>query len=129
MNSKRFWPYARRGLLIGMAIQILLLWIDTADHRIATEITLWLAASVIYGVSCVLFDLERLSLLAATVIHCLLCYGITVTVCLVLGYGETWGQCALECLPLFLILYVLILVGTSISIRIQMKKINKKLQS
>ena len=68
MKLKYLWPYARTGLLIGMAIQLAMLWIDPADHRIATEMTVWLIASVIYGVSSMLFSVERLSLLAATVL-------------------------------------------------------------
>ena len=59
MKLKYLWPYARTGLLIGMAIQLAMLWIDPADHRIATEMTVWLIASVIYGVSSMLFSVER----------------------------------------------------------------------
>ncbi len=128
MKLKYLWPYARTGLLIGMAILLAMQWIDPADHRIATEMTVWLIASVIYGVSSMLFSVERLSLLAATVLHFLLAYVVTVLCCFYLGYGATLTQAALDCLPLFVILYALIYVGTSISIRIQMKRINQKLQ-
>ena len=128
MKLKYLWPYARTGLLIGMAILLAMLWIDPADHRIATEMTVWLIASVIYGVSTMLFNVERLSLLAATVLHFLLEYVVTVLCCLYLGYGATLEEAALGCLPLFVILYVLIYVGSFISIRIQMKRINRKLQ-
>lgn len=128
MNLKHLWPYARRGLLIGMAILLAMQWIDPADHRIATEMTVWLIASVIYGVSTMLFNVERLSLLAATVLHFLLEYVVTVLCCLYLGYGATLEEAALGCLPLFVVLYVLIYVGSFISIRIQMKRINQKLQ-
>lgn len=128
MKLKDLWPYARTGLLIGMAILLAMQWIDPADHRIATEMTVWLLASVIYGVSTMLFNVERLSLLAATVLHFLLEYVVTVLCCLYLGYGATLEEAALGCLPLFVVLYVLIYVGSFISIRIQMKRINQKLQ-
>ena len=36
MKLKYLWPYARTGLLIGMAILLAMQWIDPADHRIAT---------------------------------------------------------------------------------------------
>ena len=68
------------------------------------------------------------ALLAATALHFLLSYAVTVAACLVLGYGETLLACALGCLPLFLVLYVLIYLGITIAVRIQMKKINEKLQ-
>ena len=128
MKFKAIWPYARTGLLVGMSVLLLMQWIDPADRAIAREMTVWLIASVIYGVSSMLFNVERLSLLAATVLHFLLGYVVTVLCCFYLGYGATLTQAALDCLPLFVILYALIYVGTSISIRIQMKRINQKLQ-
>ena len=116
MKLKYLWPYARTGLLIGMAIQLAMLWIDPADHRIATEMTVWLIASVIYGVSSMLFSVGRLSLLAATVLHFLLAFVVTVLCFFFLGYGATLTKEALDFLPLFVIRYTLLLFGTSLSI-------------
>lgn len=128
MNWKNLWPRARAGLLIGILVQLILLWTMLGTYGSALEITVWMAASAIYGVSSGLFDWERLSLLGATVLHFVLSYAVTVGACLLLGYGKTLAQCALQCLPLFLILYVLIYLGITLMIRAEMKKINEKLQ-
>lgn len=128
MNWKNLWTRARTGLLVGMLVQLILLWSMRDTYGSALEITVWMGASVIYGVASGLFAWERLSLLGATALHFLLSYAVTVTACLVLGYGKTLWACALSCLPLFLILYVLIYLGIAIAVRVQMKKINEKLQ-
>lgn len=128
MNWKQVWIRARTGLLVGMLVQLILLWSMQDTYGSALEITIWMGASVIYGVASGLFDWERLSLLGATALHFLLSYAVTVTACLVLGYGKTLGACALGCLPLFVILYALIYLGITIAMRVQMKKINEKLQ-
>lgn len=128
MNWKNLWPRARTGLLIGMLVQLCLLWSMQDTYGSALEITVWMAASMIYGVSSALFDWERLSVLGATGLHFVLSYAVTVTVCWLLGYGQTLGESALLCLPLFLILYVLIYLGITLTIHVQMKKVNEKLQ-
>ena len=128
MKFKAIWPYARTGLLVGMGVLLLMQWIDPADRAIAREMTVWLVASVIYGVASMLFQVERLSLLGATALHFLLSYSVTVLSCFYLGYGATLSEAALNCLPLFVLLYVLIYVGIAVTIRIQMKRVNQKLQ-
>src|SRR5699024_12677360 len=104
MKLKYLWPYARTGLLIGMAILLAMLWIDPADHRIATEMTVWLIASVIYGVSSMLFSVERLSLLAASVLHFLLASVVMVMGFFYLGYGVNPTPVARDLVALFLVL-------------------------
>lgn len=128
MNWKNLWPRARTGLLVGMLVQLVLLWTMLGHYGSALEITVWMAASLVYGVSSAIFDWERLSLLGATGIHFVLSYAVTVTACRLLSYGKTLGACALHCLPLFLILYILIYLGITLMIHVQMKKINDKLQ-
>ena len=128
MNWKNLWSRIRTGLLNGMLVQLFLLWTMLGTYGSALEITVWMAASAIYGVSSGIFDWERLSLLGATVLHFFLSYLVTVGACWFLGYGKTLAECALHCLPLFLILYILIYLGIVLVIRVEMKKINKKLQ-
>ena len=66
MNWKNLWTRARTGLLVGMLVQLILLWSMRDTYGSALEITVWMGASVIYGVASGLFDQERLNLLAAT---------------------------------------------------------------
>ena len=51
MNWKNLWSRIRTGLLIGMLVQLFLLWTMLGTYGSALEITVWMAASAIYGVS------------------------------------------------------------------------------
>lgn len=107
--------YAATGLAIGSIISCACLCVMSLAYSgaippVLVEVMAWLGASIVFGVSSMLFDWERLPLPLATALHMLICLGVTLLVAYGLGYGAGLSL-LLGVAPLFLATYAAIYLG------------------
>ena len=63
----------------------------------------------------------------AKILNCIGCLGITLAACAIIGYGDNFIEIVLAVVPVFIIVYVAIIVIGMISTKINAKKANDAL--
>lgn len=124
------------GLAIGFLCTTALLWIynagsDGTAQDMLVQFTVWLGASFLYGLVSSIYCSERISFLAQTILHFILCALITATASLSLGYfslSQSGLPSLFGILGTFILVYAIIYLALFFVSRQNAKKINQKLQ-
>ena len=97
------------GLAVGSVVSLACIRFWSGPDPVLTEVAVWLAASVLYGLISLLFQLNW-GPWKVLPLHCLLCLAVTLSVGTVLGYAATPMELARTIVPDFLIVYLAITV-------------------
>ena len=119
---------ALTGIGIGIPITIICASIIGGFNPVIFEFMIWTIASALFGLLTVFtFGNESLSPLLAKILHCVGCLAITLGACAIIGYGDNFLEIALVVVPVFILIYVVIIVAGMISMKINAKKANEAL--
>ena len=129
---RRIGGYIMRGLAIGWictTICLLMVKSEIGAHAMAMQFAIWLFASAAYGAANIVYDITGITTVKATSLHFLISLVITFITAIVAGYIEIgkWYLFFRNVFPLFVIIYAVITATVFIIIRIDARKINKKL--
>ena len=121
-----------RGLAIGWVcttICLLTVKSEIGAHTMAVQFAIWLFASATYGAANIVYDINGITTVKATILHFLISLAITFITTVVAGYVEIgkWYMFFKNIFPLFIIIYAVITAAVFITIRTDVRKINKKL--
>lgn len=120
---KKIAQYLQTGLAIGFVLTTVFSTISSGINDFTAQIIAWCIASAIYGVSSMVFEIESLNTLAASIMHYAIC-AITTTVNVIIFYQPY----AISVFASFTITYIAIyLVFWQIE-KQKIKKLNAKLQ-
>ncbi len=109
---KKVLEHTGTGLAIGAVASTACLALLRGLDGTLIQIIAWLAASVLFGLVSLIYDIEALPLPLALGLHALLCLGIALGTCYLLGYASLFGPgFALMMLPVFLLVYLAISLG------------------
>ena len=120
--------YLCRSLAIGSIISVLCLWVMQGTNETLIQVMAWLIASAGYGFVSLIYEIDRLGLLNASIIHCLLCALITLVTAFLLGYSTDIIILVKSVLPIFFVIYTIIYTAIFFCSSCYVKKINKKLK-
>lgn len=116
------------GIGIGIPITLICASLIGGFNPVIFEFMVWTIASALFGVLAVFtFGNERISPLLAKILNCIGCLGITLAACAIIGYGDNFIEIVLAVVPVFIIVYVAIIVIGMISTKINAKKANDAL--
>ncbi len=117
------------GIGIGIPITIICASVIGGFNPVIFEFMVWTIASALFGVLTVFtFGNERVSPLMAKILHCLGCLAITLAACAIIGYGDNFLGIALAVVPVFVVIYVVLIVAGMISTKINARKANEALE-
>ena len=122
-----FLTYLFTGIGIGAVVCTVSLAVMGGMDGTLKQILAWLAASALFTVISHIMCMDFGNLLIRTVIHFCLCFALAVTVGTFLNYSASWISSARVMLPAFLVIYVIIYVGTFLVRLAETKELNKKL--
>ncbi|MBE6794734.1 MAG: DUF3021 domain-containing protein [Ruminococcaceae bacterium] len=115
------------GIGIGIPITLICIIAMGGFNDTIREILVWTVSSALFGVLSVFtFGNDRLNFIAATVLHCAGCFGITVGTCAINGYADTGSFGYL--LLIFVVVYGVLYGGSLISMKINARKANEALK-
>ncbi len=122
------------GLAIGSVLITINIWLgidgvgymSNADARdILMFYSVWLAASALYGLSGLIYEIKRIPQLLLNAIHLTVCFAITAVGITILGFGSIMAKL----LIVFIITYIIIGIVVFAVSRIETRQINKNLQN
>lgn len=119
--------YVRTGLAFGFVVTTICLWTMNGMDDTLRQVAGWLAASVVYGLACLLFEAQALSLPVATLLHFAVCFGVTLTMGWLQGYAESLTRLLWEVGPVFVGIYAVIYIVCMVMGCRQAKKLSEKL--
>ena len=130
--TRRVRGYIMRGLAIGWVCTTICLFTvksEIGSHQMAVQFAIWLLASAAYGAANVVYDINGITTIKATVLHFVISLIITFVTTVIAGYFEItqWVMFFRNVFPVFIIIYAIITVAVFITIRVDARKINKKL--
>lgn len=98
------------GLAVGSVISTTCMALMGGLNSTLVQVMAWLAASALFGVISLIYDIEALSVPVAIGLHAVLCCGVALGTCFLLGYGKYFGTAGLigTMLPVFIAVYLLI---------------------
>ena len=121
---------ALTGIGIGIPITLICASVIGGFNPVIFEFMVWTVASALFGVLTVFtFGNEKLSPLMAKILHCIGCLAITLGACAIIGYGDNFLEIALAVVPVFVVIYVVIIVAGMICMKINAKKANEALNN
>lgn len=126
---KKIIEYAIMGLGIGFVCTTISIYAIGGMNEITKQFLGWMIASVIFGVSALLYTSDKINQLAAAIIHMVICGGTTLIVAYILGYAKSLLELAKEVFPLFIVIYVVIYGLIFLFSLIDIKRVNKKLNN
>ena len=92
------------------------------------EFLVWTVASALFGVISVFtFKSEKLNPILSTTINCAGCFLITIGACTIIGYARTFAELVKVVAPVFIGVYVAIMLVGAVSMKINEKKANDAL--
>ncbi len=116
------------GIGIGIPITIICASVIGGFNPVIFEFTVWTIASAMFGALTIFtFGNEKFAPLLGKILHCIGCLGITLGACAIIGYGDNFLEIVLAVVPVFVIVYVAIIVVGMISMKINAKKANEAL--
>ena len=117
------------GVGIGSPVTLVCMGLIGGFQPIMKELLVWIVASALYGVISVLIfnNKKDLALPLAMLLHCIGCLIITVAAVVICGYVESILSFALNVLPIFVVVYVVILGVCFVMMKAEEKRINEKL--
>ena len=117
------------GIGIGIPITIICATVIGGFNPVIFEFMVWTVASAIFGVLTVFtFGNEKISPLIAKTLHCAGCLAVTLGACAIIGYGDNFFEIVLAVVPVFIVIYAVIIVAGMISMKINAKKANEALE-
>ena len=120
---------------IGFPFTLICLWIFGAYEATGMVVlrmcTVWYIASILYGVVSMIYDFDILSLPVTIIIHFIVCFVITIGAAAAAGLLQvmSFGKMLLSVAPVFVIIYAVICVITTMAIKHDEKQINNKIKS
>lgn len=122
------------GLGIGFIVTTICLWIfklnEAPGAEVMRQFTTWLFASAFYGLISMIYDSDMPFPLSLA-IHFISCAAVTFIaswISGILNYMQ-WYEWFLYVLPVFVVLYLIIGAGVTLTTQCQVKKINKKINT
>lgn len=99
------------GMGIGFPVTLICMMVIGGFNPVIREFLTWAVASALYGViSYLLFRKEEsMGIPAILGLHCLCCAAITVGAVMVCGYVQSLGRILVAILPVFAVVYLMIL--------------------
>lgn len=125
---KKVLHYIVIGLGIGSVVSTGCIALMDGMDSTLVQVFGWLAASALFGLVSLVYEIERIALPAQIGVHLLLCFGITLTTAWLLGYMESLWALAVGILPSFFVIYVVITAVALGSSAYTARKINEKLK-
>lgn len=118
------------GIGIGIPVALICMICISGWNEIIMEFLVWTVASALFGVlSVITFSNDKLNPILATALHGIGCFLITICACGIIGYSESFFELIIAVAPVFIIVYVgIILIGGIVS-KINEKKANQALNS
>lgn len=123
-----FIHYLFFGMGIGSVCATGCLFLMYGANEILVQVAGWLVASALYGLISLPFSENFFHSPLHTLLHCLLCYVVTVVTAFLLGYSHSLLALIQGTLPVFLIIYVAVCVIIYLYDRQSAKTMNEKLQ-
>lgn len=132
---KSLFKHIAEATAIGFPFTLVCLWIFGAYEATGMVVlrmcTVWYIASILYGVISMIYDFDILSLPVTIIIHFIACFAITIGAAAAAGLLQvmSFGKMLLAVAPVFVIIYAIISVITTIAIKRDEKQINNKIKS
>lgn len=115
------------GIGIGIPVTLICMISIGGWNPVVMEFLVWTIASALFGLMSLIFRSEKINPTLSTILHCIGCLLVTVSACTIIGYGNNFLEILLAIVPVFAIVYVVILVTGSISMKKNAKKANEAL--
>ncbi|MDO4747600.1 MAG: DUF3021 domain-containing protein [Eubacteriales bacterium] len=116
------------GIGIGIPVTLICMISIGGYNAVVQEFLVWTIASALFGVlSAITLKNDRMNLILSTVLHCLGCLTITISACVIIGYGDNLLDIMLTVAPVFAVVYASIYLISFISMKKNAKKANEAL--
>lgn len=116
------------GIGIGIPVALICMICMGSWNETVMEFLVWTVASALFGVlSFVTFSSDKLKPILATTLNCVGCFLITIGACGIIGYAESFLELLKVVAPVFVAVYVAIVVIGAVSMKINEKKANEAL--
>ena len=116
------------GIGIGIPVALICMICMGSWNETIMEFLVWTVASALFGVlSFVTFSSDKMNPILATTLNCVGCFLITIGACGIIGYAESFFELLKVVAPVFVAVYVAIVVIGAISMKINEKKANEAL--
>lgn len=116
------------GIGIGIPVTLICMVSIGGYNDVVQEFLVWTIASALFGVlSVITLKNDRMNLILSTVLHCLGCLTITISACVIIGYGDNLLDILLTVAPVFAVVYASIYLISFISMKKNAKKANEAL--
>lgn len=116
------------GIGIGIPVALICMITIGGWNGVVMEFLVWTVASALFGVlSVITFKNERMNPILATTLNCAGCFLITIGACGIIGYAESIAELLMVVAPVFVAVYVAIVLIGAISMKINEKKANEAL--
>lgn len=116
------------GLGIGFIAVTITLYFMLGNDSTMAQFIGWFFASIFYGAVSIIFQFEKINYKLLSLIHCFLCFTITITTGYFLGYADSFVALVKDMGFLFLIIYAVIYIFSYSYCACSAKKINEKLK-
>lgn len=110
------------GLGFGFIVTTICSIAFNGINPITAQLLAWLIASALYGLSALVFDSKKLSLPTSTVIHFIICLGVTLV-----NVYLFYRQAIISVIVVFVIVYIIIYFVQWVIAKNDIKKLNEKL--
>ena len=128
MKIKNFVFAILTGIGIGIPVALICMICMGSWNETVMEFLVWTVASALFGVlSFVTFSSDKLKPILATTLNCAGCFLITIGACGIIGYAESFLELLKVVAPVFVLVYVAIVVIGAVSMKINEKKANEAL--
>jgi hypothetical protein len=129
-NNESWIACALNGTGIGFPITALCMLLIGGWNGATREITVWMAASALFGItSCLFFQKLNLKLLTATVLHFISSLVIASASGWLCGYADSFLGLLGAMLPVFVVVYIAVYLSIYFSMKREAEKINKSLEA
>ncbi len=112
------------GFGIGYICTTVLMLSFIGLNETTTQVLIWFIASGIFGVSSMIFEIEKLSILTKAGIHIIICLFVVISI----GYYY-YKEYLITVVLSFVVMYVIIFAIIGLIERNEIKKLNQKLKS
>ena len=118
------------GMGVGFPVTLICMMVIGGFNPVIREFLTWAAASALYGlISYLLFRKEEsMGIPAILGLHCLCCAVITIGAVTVCGYVQSLGQILVAILPVFAVVYLVVLGFFYGCTKWEEKKVNRALE-
>ena len=116
------------GIGIGIPVALICMICMGGYNAVVKEFLVWTVASALFGVlSVITFKSEKMNPILSTTLNCVGCFLITIGACGIIGYAESFVELLMVVAPVFVAVYVAIVVIGGVSMKINEKKANAAL--